>query len=200
MPVPTKPAVDEVNAGESETSEQSSRSVDVDPVYEGSSSLPHLISQTEMNDLVRDLGLSKTKSELLVSRLKGWNLLQAETNITEYRNRDKEFVQYFKQDNDLSYCDDVEGLMTVLGHEYNSVDWRLFIDSSSQGLAPGKVEEKNVLHKNLVDPTKIYLPPLHIKLGLMKNLVKALDRDGPGFQYLKSKFPRISEAKIIERI
>ena len=57
-----------------------------------------------------------------------------------------------------------------------------------------------MLHKNLVDPTKVYLPPLHIKLGLMKNFVKALDRDGPGFQYLKSKFPRISEAKIKEGI
>lgn len=288
LPLPTRPAVDEMNVRESDTSEESSSIVDADPEYEESSGLPHFISQPEMNDLVRDLGLSKTKSELLGSRLKGWNLLQSETNITEYRNRDKEFVQYFKQDNDLCYCDDVEGLMTVLGLEYNAVDWRLFIDSSEHslkavllhngnqypsvpvgygalvkesydtmkrilqyikyeqhrwsicgdlkviavllGMQPGytkyccflcewdsrarqshyivkdwtkrvlKVGEKNVLHKNLVDPTKVYLPPLHIKLGLMKNWVKALDRDGPGFQYLKSKFPRISEAKIKEGI
>ena len=34
----------------------------------------------------------------------------------------------------------------------------------------------------------------------MKNFVKAMDRDGEGFKYLKSKFPRISEAKIKEEI
>ena len=36
---------------------------------------PHFISQNELNDLVRDLELSKTKSELLGSRLQQWNLL-----------------------------------------------------------------------------------------------------------------------------
>ena len=30
---------------------------------------------------------------------------------------------------------------------------------------------------NLVDPRKVLLPPLHIKLGLMKLFVKALDKD-----------------------
>ena len=48
----------------------------------------------------------------------------------------------------------------------------------------------------LVDPKKVPLPPLHIKLGLMKNLVKALDKDSEGFKYLAKKFPHISEAKL----
>jgi hypothetical protein len=50
-----------------------------------------------------------------------------------------------------------------------------------ESLTPGK---KNVTCKPLVDPKKVYLPPLHIKLGLMKNFVKAMDRDGQGFLYL----------------
>ncbi|GBM52064.1 hypothetical protein AVEN_23295-1 [Araneus ventricosus] len=37
---------------------------------------------------------------------------------------------------------------------------------------------------------KILLPPLHIKLGLMKNFVKAMDCGGSGFQYLSLKFPK----------
>jgi hypothetical protein len=37
---------------------------------------PHLIAQSELNDLVRDLNLSKAQAELLVSRLKQWNLLE----------------------------------------------------------------------------------------------------------------------------
>ena len=41
--------------------------------------------------------------------------------------------------------------------------------------------EKNVVHESLVDGTKVYLPLLHIKSGLMKNFVKALDRNGPAY-------------------
>jgi len=36
--------------------------------------LPHLISQSELNDLVRELSLSKIQAELLSSRLKGRSL------------------------------------------------------------------------------------------------------------------------------
>lgn len=38
---------------------------------------PHLVTQAELNDLVRDLELSKDKSELLGSRLAQWRLLAA---------------------------------------------------------------------------------------------------------------------------
>ena len=48
----------------------------------------------------------------------------------------------------------------------------------------------------MVDPEKIIIPPLHIKLGLMKNIVKAMNRDGDAFLYLRSKFPNLSDAKI----
>ncbi|KAK4880018.1 hypothetical protein RN001_008164 [Aquatica leii] len=37
---------------------------------------PHLLTQSELNDLVRDLQLPKTKSQLLGSRLQQWNLLE----------------------------------------------------------------------------------------------------------------------------
>jgi hypothetical protein len=36
-------------------------------------------------------------------------------------------------------------------------------------------QEKNVLNNLLVNPEKVFLPPLHIKLGLMKNFVKGVD-------------------------
>ena len=42
---------------------------------------------------------------------------------------------------------------------------------------------------------EILLPPLHIKLGLMKNFVKALDKTKAGFKCLYENFPRLSEAK-----
>ncbi|GBL93511.1 hypothetical protein AVEN_15505-1, partial [Araneus ventricosus] len=49
---------------------------------------------------------------------------------------------------------------------------------------------KNEENEPLVASKKILLPPLHIKLGLMKNFVKAMDCGGSGFQYLRLKFPK----------
>ena len=41
----------------------------------------------------------------------------------------------------------------------------------------------NVVSKSLIDPEKINLPPLHIKLGLVKQFTKALDKAGNSFKY-----------------
>lgn len=58
----------------------------------------------------------------------------------------------------------------------------------------------NILRKNLVDQKNVLLPPLHIKLGLMKQFVKALPKDGRCFKYLYQKFPHLSEAKLKEGV
>ncbi|GBO05250.1 hypothetical protein AVEN_201922-1 [Araneus ventricosus] len=60
--------------------------------------------------------------------------------------------------------------------------------SKRQFLIPDVKNEKN---EPLSASEKIILPPLHIKLGLMKNFVKAMDCGGSGFQYLRLKFPKI---------
>jgi hypothetical protein len=58
----------------------------------------------------------------------------------------------------------------------------------------------NISFESLVSPKDVYLPPLHVKLGLMKIFVKALDREGQAFVYLRNKFPKFSEAKMKEGI
>lgn len=58
----------------------------------------------------------------------------------------------------------------------------------------------NIINEPLVDRTRVLLPPLHTKLGLMKQYVKALDKDSECFQYLGRKFPQISDAKLKEGI
>jgi len=58
--------------------------------------------------------------------------------------------------------------------------------------------EKNIVSPPLIHPEKIYLPPLHIKLGRMKNFVKGTDKTGHGFKYMRYKFPNVSDAKIKE--
>jgi len=58
-------------------------------------------------------------------------------------------------------------------------------------LNPG---QKNVVHTPLINPEKVYLPPLHNQLGLIKTVVKAMDQNSAGFMYLKHRFPWISDA------
>ena len=72
-------------------------------------------------------------------------------------------------------------------HHYQRKEW-----PKRTEFIPGRF---NVQHVPLVDPQKIYLPPLHIKLGLFKNFVKAMDPCGSGFCYLQQKFPNKSAAK-----
>ena len=65
-------------------------------------------------------------------------------------------------------------------NHYKRVDW------------PSRTEhvvgKHNVKHPALIVPQKVLLPPLRIKLGLMKNFVKGMDHQGSSFQYLKKKF------------
>ena len=49
---------------------------DIESTYSGTSgNEPHWITQEDLNDLARDLYLSKQQSELMASRLKQWNLV-----------------------------------------------------------------------------------------------------------------------------
>ncbi|KAF2361566.1 hypothetical protein FHG87_007676 [Trinorchestia longiramus] len=58
------------------------------------------------------------------------------------------------------------------------------------------VTQRKVVSHLLVEPSNILLPSLHIKLGLMKNFVKALNREGGGFTFLHQKYQR----KCVEKI
>lgn len=49
----------------------------------------------------------------------------------------------------------------------------------------------------LINPKKIILPTLLIKLELMKN-VEDMDIEGNGFRYLKDILPQLSDAKLKE--
>lgn len=95
---------------------------------------PLLVNQTRLNDLVRDLNLSIEKAELLSSRLQQWKLCEPDVKVTLYRKRHSSFVPYFSKQDGLVFCNDVNGLMCQLGHDYDANEWRLFIDSSKTSL------------------------------------------------------------------
>lgn len=247
---------------------------------------PHFPNQNEVNDLIRDLCLTKTNAEILMSRLSEWNLLDSSCRVSSNRKRHEDFSSYFKMtEQQLCYCDDIDGLFEKLSIEHISNEWRLFIDSSKCSLKgvllhngntypsipiahstqlkesyknvkymlekinynifqwevvgdlkmvafliglqggytkyscflclwdsraddehyvkrdwPKRISmnpgEKNIKYDPLIPKEKILLPPLHIKLGLAKQFVKALNHNSDAFKYIQKMFPKTSDAKI----
>ena len=64
---------------------------------------------------------------------------------------------------------------------------------SREDLAVG---DKNIINEPLVSRDCIISPPLHIKLGLMKQIVEALDKHGDCFNYIVKKFSGLSMEKM----
>ena len=58
------------------------------------------------------------------------------------------------------------------------------------------VGENNVINEPLVNRDSTFLPPLHIKLDLIKQFVKALDKNGDCFKYIGSRFSGTSYEKV----
>jgi hypothetical protein len=247
------------------------------------------LSQSELNDLVREFSMSKDDAELLASRLMQWNFLNDGARVCAFRNRNERFKPFFSMKDDLCFCNDVAGLFYEIGHTHVVTNWRLFIDSSKSGLkavllhhgstypsvpvayscalketystmqlllrsidykiyrwhlcgdfkvislllgmqlgyvkygcflckwdSRAKIDQytvksweprtefvpgqANVIQTPLVDPKDVYLPPLHIKLGLAKNFIKKLDHDSKGFAFLRKKFKKLSEDKLREGV
>ena len=90
-PVPIYEILSEDSDNDSTASQESQEDEEVD----FSNVIPHPFSQNELNDLDRDLNLSKSSAELLASRLKEKSLLSHGTRITFYRNRHQEFLHFF---------------------------------------------------------------------------------------------------------
>ena len=72
-------------------------------------------SQQELNDPVRDLGLSKLSAQLMASKLREKSLLSSSTRISFYRNRHQENLRFFCEEKDLVYCSDIAQLLLSLG-------------------------------------------------------------------------------------
>jgi len=138
LPVPKPPTNMTLSDSESndEDVDQANKNMDCDPTFReaSSSNKPHLLTQGDLNDIVRDLNLSKKQAELLGSRLKGWNLLCEDSKVCFYRGRHEEFKDFFSQKDGVVFCNDVCSIMEVLGHEFIPDQWRLFIDSSKVSL------------------------------------------------------------------
>ena len=129
----------------SEESATASESSDIEAEYAlRTSTEPHFPSKQELNDLIRDLGLTKSGAELLKSRLNKWNLLGDDCKSTAYSKGHLEFSVYFDVIEDLCNCKAVEGLFRAVGIDHNPTHWRLFTDSSTKSLKAVLLHNGNI--------------------------------------------------------
>ena len=99
IPIPTPPPVSERDNNNSlaesiEFSQTSKSSASIASMLSDeelhssqAADVPQLFDQNDLNDLVRDLGLTKEKPELLYSRLKQSNKLQKGINCSYFRSK-----------------------------------------------------------------------------------------------------------------
>lgn len=62
------------------------------------------------------------------------------------------------------------------------------------------LRDANMIRAPLVPKEKILLPPLHVKLGIVKNFVKQVAKRSEVLPVLRLIYPRLSEAKLINGI
>lgn len=255
-----------------------------EPSYGNFPAQPKLINKQYFNNICRKLYLSQRSSVVLASMLREYGLLAEDVHVYDSLKRQENFIHFFTMEGNLTYCNDIRGLMNELHIAYHSDDWRLFIDSNSKslksallhndnafmpipiaystqlkenydsmeiilnrvnyneyqwdvigdlkvtalimGLQLGNVknpcflcvwlphaklnhyksswEERTVdnlgemsrKRASLIDRSKMLFPPLHIKLGLVSNFIKAMKKTGRAFLYLSEVFPKLTPAKL----
>jgi len=150
LPVPEPPdnlamySDDEHSASSNNEEQQPSASRDADYVPSTDSS-HHMITEGELNDLIRDLKLPKNKAELLASRLQQWNVLHHSMKVTTFCARNHEFEQFFKTVGYFTYCKDTDGLMDAMHMRHNPEQWQLFTDASKTSLKAVLLHNRNKL-------------------------------------------------------
>ncbi|GFG32104.1 hypothetical protein Cfor_06874 [Coptotermes formosanus] len=130
-------------------------------------------NQQELNDLIRDLPLSKDKTELLASRLKERNLLDSDVRVCHCRIRNNVLKTFFRVDGPMVFCHSISGLFKELKQERNPSDWRLLIDSLQRSL------EAVLLHNGNCEPSVASAHSMHLKetYNNMKMLLEAIQYD-----------------------
>ena len=66
--------------------------------------------------------------------IEGRNMLAPKPKLALHRYREKGLIEFFKMEENLLFCDNIEGLITTMGTSYSPSGWRLFIGSSKKSM------------------------------------------------------------------
>ncbi|XP_076069861.1 uncharacterized protein LOC143041732 [Oratosquilla oratoria] len=83
-------------------------------------------------------------------------------------------------------CGDLKVVSLILGMQEGYTKYPCFLCGIAEQVTNTNDHLKK--HSNL--------PPLHIKIGLMKNYVKNINKGNPAFAFTRQKFSQVSDAKL----
>lgn len=186
LPIPPSPVFATPGYAEDEDDSSEDQAEGGDPLYIPDTEQPHPLTQMDLNDLVRDLNLSKSSSELLASRLQQWSLLERGVKVTAFRERSLRLSECFAQQDRICYCKDISQLFTVMHQPFDPDEWRLFIDGGKNSI------KAVLLHNGNLKPSV----PVAFAIGLkeeyptMKNILQLI-------QYDRFKFLIVADLKVV---
>lgn len=88
-------------------------------------------NQKDLNNLIRDLGLTYSYTELLTSMLKEWKLLNKGVQVTDQRKHHQCFSNIFNWQDGLCFCNNVADLFEPIGIACNPNERCLIIEFKS---------------------------------------------------------------------
>ncbi|KDR22943.1 hypothetical protein L798_00777, partial [Zootermopsis nevadensis] len=147
LPIPEPPESFSVDSDEDENTDDVQAELDIheevqqpstsrDPPFCTSlyPSEPHKITESELNDLIRDLELPMNKAELLASRLQQWNLLDHFVKVTTFRTPNNDYDKLYQTEGELTVCNDIAGVIAAMNMRHVPEEIELFIDASKVSL------------------------------------------------------------------
>lgn len=186
-PIPVPPAnADTIDEDQFEETEDRDTDGEDDPLYIPDTNQPHPLSQGDLNDLVRDLSLTKDMSELLGSRLQQWKFLENGVFITAARRRSDHLAACFGMRNNICHCWDISHLFEVMNQPFEKDEWRLFIDGSKTSI------KAVLLHNGNVKPSipVAFATGMKEEFDVMRDILNFI-------QYERNQFKIVADFKVI---
>ena len=128
----------------SSSAEEHSSGENVESNDPESENKPIPFTQEALNDLRRDVYLTKEKSQFLTSRLQERNLLENRVKITLYRERTEDLLALFTMKDDSCFCNNITELFEEL-EIYDKTNWQLFKDTFKDNIKSVLLHSDNTL-------------------------------------------------------
>jgi hypothetical protein len=103
---------------------------DSDECFPASANPNSKISQSQLDNLVKEFGFSKSDSQKMGRMLRSFNVLDDSVSYSHYRKRDLKYSPFFRVEDSIVFCCDIDGLLKELLFDRDINNWWLFIDSS----------------------------------------------------------------------
>ena len=123
---------------------------------------------------MRDLALSKQKTELLASRLQENNLLHADVVDTHYKKCNMDLSTAFRVEGLLCYCHNIKSLFETLGEDHIVNEWLLFLDSYKGSLKTVLLHNGNI-KRSVPVAHSVHLKESYGSIKILLNAIKYSD-------------------------